>query len=135
MRVTDAGHLRPYLQGVREGHALGSERAWNGHFTLSSFRYIVCSLLFSHHINTSALDPSRVSERLEPSHGDSPRVAWSAATVFIASRASYHATVQVGQAGPFYFSFSLGHRRCVLFLPSSPPSPYHPGPDLHIRAR
>jgi hypothetical protein len=106
------------LSAVRGGHALGPEQAKcvgrrvpgkeNGYLISLvdiSFRYFACSLLFPHHINMSAPDPSRVSERLEPSHGDSPRVALSAATVFIASRASYRAAVQEGQAGPFYLSF------------------------------
>ena len=37
--------MKRRMVAVREGRTLGSEWAWNGHFTLtSSFRYIVCSL-------------------------------------------------------------------------------------------
>ena len=77
----------------------------NGYLSLcvaTSFRHLFCSL---HHINTDASDSSRVSERLEPSHGDFPPRCLVSRDRFICPSSELSRRREGGPSGPILFSF------------------------------
>jgi len=101
--------------GVRERRALGSEWAWNGHFTLTPLgRSLVLPFVLCC-INTDAPGPSRASEQLKPSHSDFPPHCLISHDCFYCLSSKLLCRHAGGPSRPILSLFSLGHHHRVFF--------------------
>jgi hypothetical protein len=101
--------------GVREGHVLGSEWAWNGHFTLTPLdRSLVLPFVLCC-INTDALGPSRASKWLKPLHGDFLLHCLVSRNCFYCLSSELSHCHAGGPSRPILSLFSPGHHHHVFF--------------------